>query len=615
MKLPQLNTIIAMFIALAISLGPVNPADAGEISADLQSAMAQASGDEKIAIIIQLKDKVNKRQFKKFKKKLRRNKLIKALKQQAKNDQASLDTVLKGKKGLRLRQLWLINGVAIKADKKLIRKLAKLKAVESIRLDGVITLADPDPTGSGTASWNLSMVQADAMWSQGYDGQGVVVAAMDTGVDANHNALSGSYRGGGNSWYDPNGEHASPFDVNGHGTQTMGVLVGSDGMGIAPSAQWIAAKIFNDAGQATYSGIHSAFQWMLDPDNDPATDDSPDVVNNSWGFNETLDECFTEFEQDIDALRTAEIAVVFSAGNSGPAAYTSLSPANNSGSLAVGALDENSQVIPLSSTGPSACSGGIYPQLSGPGLNIFTAGLTYGGIFPDMTTYASGTSLSAPHIAGAMALLRNALPDATVADMEQALIDSAQDLGLAGPDDSYGYGLVQTASALDLLGGGTVGGSGGGGGDDPPPPPPPGPVCTDADDDGFFSADSDPECGGPIDCVDNNDTIYPGAPEINGDGVDQDCNGYDLTIQITRAIYKSSKNRVIIWSTSALGSAASLSADVPGMGVYSLKWNSSKNRWQKSIGKATNKGFDPANPGSVLVSGPEGEVLHPITIK
>ena len=201
--------------------------------------------------------------------------------------------------------------------------------------------------------------------------------------------------------------------------------------------------------------------------------------------------------------------------------------------------------------------------------------------------------------------------------MEQALFDSAQDLGLAGPDDSYGHGLIQTATALDLLGGGTGGGGSGGGGSGggDPPPPPPGPVCTDADDDGFFSADSDPECGGPIDCVDNNASIYPGAPEVNGDGVDQDCNGYDLTIQITKAIYKSSKNRVIIHATSNLGSTASLTTDIPGMGVYSLKWNGSKNRWQKSVGRATSKGFDPANPGSVLVSGAEGEVFRSITIK
>ncbi len=607
MKSTIIPSCLSVLIALAISLGPINQTEAGEISPELETVLAQASADEKIPVIIQLKNTVDVKQFKKLEKKLRRSEIIKALKQQADVDLSSLDNVLMNYDDLELKQLWLINGIAIKATPKLISKLVKLRAVETIRLDSVIPLAAPIPSGSGTASWNLTMIQADAMWGLGYEGQGVVIASMDSGVDADHNALAGSYRGGANSWYDPNGEHASPFDADGHGTQTMGVLVGSGGMGAAPMAQWIGIKIFNDAGLASLSAIHSGFQWLLDPDSDPATDDAPDIVNNSWGFDQRTGECYTEFEADIDVLRVAEIAVVFSGGNSGPGANTSLSPANNAGSLAVGALDSSSQVIPMSSIGPSACDGGIYPHLSAPGLSIYTANLTYNGIFPDMTTYVSGTSLSAPHVAGAMALLLSAVPGATVADIEQALMDSAQDLGASGPDDSYGYGLAQSAAALDLLGGGTR----------PPVDPPvdpPGPICTDADDDGFFSADSDPECGEPVDCVDNNPSIYPGAPDIVRDGIDQDCNGYDLTIQVTRAIYITRKDKVIIYATSDLGSSAELSADIPGMGVKTMTWKSNRNRWQKSIAKAVSKGFDPSNPGSVLVAGPEGEVLVPIQI-
>lgn len=609
MKSTIIRTILSVFVALAFSMGAIQPAEAGQISPELEAVLAQAAKTDEIPVIIELKSKVNVRQFKKFKKKLRRKKLIRALKQQAETDQAAIGDVLKGGKGRKMRQLWMINGVAVSTTPKTIRQLARVKAVKIVRLDSAIPLADPTPSGTGTASWNMAMIQADAMWDLGYQGQGVVVASMDTGVDVNHNALAGSYRGGANSWFDPNGEHATPMDTNGHGTQSMGVIVGDAGMGVAPMAQWIAVKIFADDGFATLSGIHSGFQWLLDPDNNPDTDDAPDVVNNSWGFNDRIGECYTEFETDIEALRVAEIAVVFSGGNSGPSAYTSLSPANNAGSLAVGAVDSDSALISLSSTGPSACGGGIYPQLTAPGLNIFTANLTYNGIFPDMTTYASGTSLSAPHVAGAMVLLRSASPDATVADMEQALLDSAVDLGDSGPDDSYGYGLVQTSAALDLIGGGSTGG-----GTDPPPPPPE-PQCIDADDDGFFSVASDASCGGPVDCVDNNASIYPGAPETAKDGIDQDCNGYDLTIQITKAIYKTSKDKVIIYATSDLGSAAALTADIPGIGIKTMTWKSNKNRWQKAIGKAVSKGFDPANPGSVRVSGPEGDVLIPITIK
>ena len=91
-----------------------------------------------------------------------------------------------------------------------------------------------------------------------------------------------AWRGGSNSWYDPYGQHpAVPTDMSGHGTWTMGVMVGGDAggtsLGVAPEAQWISVKIFNDQGGATATAIHLGFQWLLDPDGDPATPDAPDV--------------------------------------------------------------------------------------------------------------------------------------------------------------------------------------------------------------------------------------------------------------------------------------------------------------------------------------------------
>src|SRR3972149_324648 len=112
---------------------------------------------------------------------------------------------------------------------------------------------------------------------------------MHTGADVSHPDLVTRWRGGSNSWFDPYGQHPmTPTDLSGHGTWTMGVIVAGDAggtsIGVAPQASWIAVKIFDDQDSSTATAIHQGFQWLLDPDGNPATPDAPDVVNNSWSF-------------------------------------------------------------------------------------------------------------------------------------------------------------------------------------------------------------------------------------------------------------------------------------------------------------------------------------------
>jgi hypothetical protein len=278
---------------------------------------------------------------------------------------------------------------------------------------------------------------------------------MDTGVDVQHPDLAPRWRGGTNSWFDPNGQHAAPYDDDGHGTQTMGLLVGGSAggsaIGVAPGATWIAVKIFNDAGTASTSAIHQGFQWLLDPDGDPDTDDAPHVVNNSWGLITNVNECVREFEPDVQALELAGIAVVVSAGNAGPNAGTSISPGNYSDSLPVGAIDVADTISLGSSRGPSACDGGLYPRLTAPGVSVRTADLTFGGVFPDSYATVTGTSFASPHVAGGMALLSHAFPAFSMDEIEAALSQTARDLGPGGPDHSYGHGALDLVAAYDLL--------------------------------------------------------------------------------------------------------------------------------------------------------------------
>jgi len=288
------------------------------------------------------------------------------------------------------------------------------------------------------------------MWASGFTGRGVVVASLDSGVDAYHPDLGPRWRGGTDSWFDPYGQHPDmPVDMTGHGTATMGVILGGDAggttIGMAPGATWIAARIFNDAGTASTTAVHLAFQWVLDPDGNPATDDAPDVLNNSWAAG-TIG-CSLEFQPDLQAVMAAGILPVFAAGNQGPAAGSSVSPANLPEALAVGSVNASGVVDATSSRGPSACgeASTTYPELVAPGVGIVSAD-RYG-----LYQVATGTSMAAPHVAGALALLLSAHPGLTTAQQAAALEASAVDLGPAGADNSYGFGRIDVLAANQWL--------------------------------------------------------------------------------------------------------------------------------------------------------------------
>lgn len=438
-------------VALALLAAPASGA---VMTDELARELARKTASDTVPVIIQMADRVDYRQYQVRSRRLRDNALVRALKDKATQSQAFLNAQLDQRGASDRKALWSINAVAATLPRWAIEELARMPAIGRIQVDAVVPFAATSTATATSAAWNLNALHIPDLWALGVTGSGVVVANMDTGVDAYHPDLAGKWRGGGNSWFDPYGQHAAPYDFSGHGTQTMGLVAGGvasgTAIGVAPNARWIAAKIYNDAGSGTLSNIHLAFQWLLDPDGNPATLDAPDIVNASWGLSGmAAGSCNLEFSDDIDLLGAAGILVVFAGGNEGPAPASSASPANNPGSFSAGAIDESFSVLSQSSRGPSGCDGTVFPRLAAPGVNVVTSDLSFGGMLNYATV--SGTSFAAPHVAGAMALLAGAFPAATVAEIRNALTDTAQDLGGDGPDTAFGYGLTNAISAYNVL--------------------------------------------------------------------------------------------------------------------------------------------------------------------
>ena len=451
---PFAHRTVPVAAAFALSTYRHHPA-AAALGTDTQRP-APATTPATVKVIVVLRTQVDPGKIPGRSRHLRQAALVRALRARASADQPGVLALLRRRQAQGLvaeaTPLWVVNAVAVTATPSVVRELAARPEVREIQPDRTVQ-APPAAAAPAAATGvpvepNVEAVGAPAMWNLGYTGQGAVVAVMDTGVDAAHPGLAANWRGGTDSWFDPNGEHPSvPTDVNGHGTATTGVIVGGSAggtsLGVAPGAKWIAVKIFNDRGVASSSAIHRGFQWLLDPDGNPATADAPDVVNDSWTG--AAAGCNLDFQADLRNLRTAGILPVFSAGNYGDTAGTVLSPADNPEALAVGSIDDAGVVDPSSSRGPSACDQRIAPRVVAPGVDVHTTDL-YGGYLD-----ASGTSLAAPHVTGVLALLLGAYPDLS-ADRQQAALEStADDLGLVGADNAYGYGRVNALAAYEWL--------------------------------------------------------------------------------------------------------------------------------------------------------------------
>lgn len=377
---------------------------------------------------------------------------------------ASAIPALTGKSKV-VRRFWIANVAEMQLDRAALLELAEHDDVVMVAPNVGIELLDPvsvtDAVSAGTAAAaNLQTIGARSLWARGLTGRGRVVASIDTGVEGVHPALTDRWRGRNGdtaaSWFDPLNA-PSPSDNNGHGTHVMGIMVGrhgSDTIGLAPDAEWISAAVV-DRGRslsATFADILAAMQWVVDPDGNPHTmDDVPDVVCNSWGVSqEIINACDQLFFEAIDNVEAMGVVCVFAAGNEGPTPKSIRNPADRAGApngtFSVGAVDANYSDFPVpsfSSRGPSACNNTAKkPEIAAPGVGIRSAfkGQTYKII--------NGTSMAAPHVAAAVALLRQYNPELTPEQIKTALLSTAHDIGAPGEDNASGHGLIDLEAAL-----------------------------------------------------------------------------------------------------------------------------------------------------------------------
>ncbi|PYZ97086.1 hypothetical protein CR205_00310 [Alteribacter lacisalsi] len=361
---------------------------------------------------------------------------------------------------------YIMNYVHAEVSQEYLEELKHRPEVASIRENGWIEIDLPEQEdlpevqNDDNVEWNIDQVQAVDAWSFGFEGAGITVGVIDTGVQWDHDALIENFRGYNpedpdnpdayGNWLDRTGNAELPEDIIDHGTHVTGTVLGQDAaqeniIGVAPEAQWIAARAFTAFG-GSEADLLASGEYMLAPEDNP--DLAPDIVQNSWGGQPGVDDWYQPI---VQAWRDAGQLPVFSAGNSGPGAETVTPPANYPESYAVAATDIDNEVASFSSRGPSNMDGDDQkPNISAPGVNIRSSvpGNGYEGGF-------NGTSMAAPHIAGTAAILLSIDAGLSPDDIEDILDETAtpltDDQYTEVPNDGYGVGLLNVYDAVAMV--------------------------------------------------------------------------------------------------------------------------------------------------------------------
>jgi len=418
-----------------------------KIKVSLKKVMENKREDEKIGVIVHLNEKPDYEMIKNLSPK----EYVEFLKSFCESSQNKIISNLKNKfsnKISKLNSFWIFNGFYLETTKEVIEFLANKEEVEYITLDSKIKTKDFKPGAQiSLVEWNILNVKADSCWMAGYTGEGIIIGHLDTGVDINHPALQGKWLSP--YWYDAINQQPTPYDDNGHGTHTMGIILGGDGLGpfqddigVAPSAKFVACKVLDSTGTFQMSWIYCGIQKLVDWKGQGI---NIRVVSGSWSSDSTT---FLDLWNAILGLRNVDIIPVFEIGDYGPDSGTAGTPGNYPILIGVGATDENDYVALFSARGPAPdtppWNGALKPDLCAPGVNIRSS-IPGGG-------YAvySGTGMATPHVAGGIAIILQKCPYLSFSEIYNVLTQYAKrpSHGAPYPNNSYGWGILDIYQAL-----------------------------------------------------------------------------------------------------------------------------------------------------------------------
>ena len=355
--------------------------------------------------------------------------------------------------------LWLADAVAVSGTSAEIEDLAKHEDVESIDINPTFRLPEilqtpleDTPEAVDGSTWGLAKIQAPEVWGGFGRGKGVLVGHLDTGVDDTHPALTEKvacfeeFDGMGNPLGTPT------HDSHVHGTHTAGTICGRSyrgvNIGVAPDAKLCSALVLPGGG-GSFSQIIGGMQWLLTQ--------NVDVMNMSLGalgYN-------TIWNIPILLTTFSGVCVVASIGNSGHG--TSGGPGNDPFAFGVGATgvgfhngsqnNGHDDVVAGFSSGETLSEPWLFfnvtymkPDLSAPGVQVLSC---IPG--PDMAAF-NGTSMAAPHVAGAIALLLSAEPGlkGDPFTVKRIFLGAGrEDFGEGGRDQRFGFGRLDVLSAAE----------------------------------------------------------------------------------------------------------------------------------------------------------------------